>query len=129
MDKVRIDKWLWAARFYKTRSLAKSAIEGGKVHIDGQKSKPSRMLELGLMLHIRQGETSKTVEVMGLSEHRRGAPEAELLYRESQESIELREKTSAERSAFYGSTPASVRPNKKQRRQIHRFVNINDTDQ
>ncbi|MGY8849575.1 MAG: RNA-binding S4 domain-containing protein [Pseudomonadales bacterium] len=129
MDKVRIDKWLWAARFYKTRSLAKSAIEGGKVHIDGQKSKPSRMLELGLMLHIRQGDTSKTVEVMGLSEHRRGAPEAELLYRESQESIELREKTSAERSAFYGSTPASVRPNKKQRRQIHRFVNINDTDQ
>ena len=87
------------------------------------------MLELGLMLHIRQGDTSKTVEVMGLSEHRRGAPEAELLYRESQESIELREKTSAERSAFYGSTPASVRPNKKQRRQIHRFVNINDTDQ
>jgi ribosome-associated heat shock protein Hsp15 len=129
MDKVRIDKWLWAARFYKTRSLAKSAIEGGKVHIDGQKSKPSRMLELGLILHIRQGDTSKTVEVMGLSEHRRGAPEAELLYRESQESIELREKTSAERSAFYGSTPASVRPNKKQRRQIHRFVNINDTDQ
>ena len=129
MDKVRIDKWPWAARFYKTRSLAKSAIEGGKVHIDGQKSKPSRMLELGLMLHIRQGDTSKTVEVMGLSEHRRGAPEAELLYRESQESIELREKTSAERSAFYGSTPASVRPNKKQRRQIHRFVNINDTDQ
>jgi len=129
MEKVRIDKWLWAARFYKTRSLSKSAIEGGKVHIDGQKSKPSRMLELGLMLHIRQGDTSKTVEVMGLSEHRRGAPEAELLYRESQESIELREKTSAERSAFYGSTPASVRPNKKQRRQIHRFVNINDTDQ
>jgi ribosome-associated heat shock protein Hsp15 len=129
MEKVRIDKWLWAARFYKTRSLAKSAIEGGKVHIDGQKSKPSRMLELGLILHIRQGDTSKTVEVMGLSEHRRGAPEAELLYRESQESIELREKTSAERSAFYGSTPASVRPNKKQRRQIHRFVNINDTDQ
>jgi len=129
MEKVRIDKWLWAARFYKTRSLAKSAIEGGKVHIDGQKSKPSRMLELGLILHIRQGDTSKTVEVMGLSEHRRGAPEAELLYRESQESIELRDKTSAERSAFYGSTPASVRPNKKQRRQIHRFVNINDTDQ
>ena len=129
MEKVRIDKWLWAARFYKTRSLAKSAIEGGKVHIDGQKSKPSRMLELGLMLNIRQGDTTKTVEVMGLSEHRRGAPEAELLYRESQESIELREKTSAERSAFFGSTPASVRPNKKQRRQIHRFVNINDTDQ
>ena len=127
MEKVRIDKWLWAARFYKTRSLAKAAIEGGKVQIDGQKSKPSRMVELGLMLNIRQGETSKTVEVIALSEQRRGAPEAQLLYQETQKSIDLREKISAERNAFYGSTPASVRPNKKQRRQIHRFVH-KDTD-
>lgn len=126
MEKVRIDKWLWAARFYKTRSLAKTAIESGKVHIDGQKSKPSRMLELGLMLSIRQGETTKTVEVMALSEQRRGAPEAQLLYQETAQSLELREKKSAERSAFYGSTPESVRPNKKQRRQIHRFINISD---
>ena len=126
MEKVRIDKWLWAARFYKTRSLAKSAIESGKVHIDGQKSKPSRMLELGLMLNIRQGDSTKTVEVIALSEQRRGAPEAQLLYQETEQSVELREKASAKRSAFYGSTPMSVRPNKKQRRQIHRFNNIND---
>lgn len=124
MEKVRIDKWLWAARFYKTRSLAKSAIEGGKVQIDGQKSKPSRMLELGLIVNIRQGETNKTIEVIALSEHRRGAPEAQLLYQETQQSIDLREKQSAERSAFHGSTPASVRPTKKQRRQIHRFIHI-----
>ena len=124
MDKVRIDKWLWAARFYKTRSLAKSAIEGGKVHIDGQKSKPSRTLEIGVMLTLRQGEDVKTIEVIALSEHRRGAPEAQLLYLETEQSIELREKKSSERAAFHGSMPASMRPNKKQRRQIHRFIKI-----
>ena len=124
MDKVRIDKWLWAARFYKTRSLAKSAIEGGKVHIDGQKSKPSRTLSVGVMLTLRQGEDVQTIEVIALSEHRRGAPEAQLLYSETEQSIELREKKSSERAAFHGSMPASIRPNKKQRRQIHRFIKI-----
>jgi len=124
MDKVRIDKWLWAARFYKTRSLAKSAIEGGKVHIDGQKSKPSRILEVGVMLTLRQGEDSKTIEVIALSEKRQGAPEAQLLYSETEQSVEQREKKSSERRAFYGSMPASMRPNKKQRRQIHRFIKI-----
>ena len=124
MDKVRIDKWLWAARFYKTRSLAKSAIEGGKVHIDGQKSKPSRTLSVGVMLTLRQGEDVQTIEVIALSEHRRGAPEAQLLYSETEQSIELREKKSSERAAFHSSMPASIRPNKKQRRQIHRFIKI-----
>jgi len=124
MDKVRIDKWLWAARFYKTRSLAKSALQGGKVHIDGQKSKPSRILEVGVMLTLRQGEDSKTIEVIALSEKRQGAPEAQLLYSETEQSVEQREKKSSERSAFYGSMPASMRPNKKQRRQIHRFIKI-----
>ena len=124
MDKVRIDKWLWAARFYKTRSLAKSAIEGGKVQIDGQKSKPSRTLEVGVTLTLRQGEDVKTIEVIALSEQRRGAPEAQLLYSETEQSIELREKKSSERAAFHGSMPASIRPSKKQRRQIHRFIKI-----
>ena len=124
MDKVRIDKWLWAARFYKTRSLAKSALEGGKVRIDGQKSKPGRILEVGIMLTILQGEDSKTIEVIALSEKRQGAPEAQLLYSETEQSVEQREKKSSERSAFYGSMPASMRPNKKQRRQIHRFIKI-----
>ena len=124
MDKVRIDKWLWAARFFKTRSLAKSAIEGGKVQIDGQKSKPSRTLEVGVTLTLRQGEDVKTIEVIALSEQRRGAPEARLLYLETEQSIELREQKSSERTAFHGSMPASIRPNKKQRRQIHRFIKI-----
>ena len=122
IDKVRIDKWLWAARFFKTRSLAKAAIESGKVHIDGNKSKASRQLELGTILTIKQGFDSKTVEVIGLSEQRRGAPEALLLYAETAESIALREKDSALRKAANGSSVSDGTPNKKQRRQIHRFL-------
>ena len=122
-DKVRIDKWLWAARFFKTRAIAKAAIESGKVQIDGQKSKPSRLLEVGIVLTIRQGFDSKTIEVVGISEQRRGASEAQKLYIETAESIEHREKLAAERKAFNISTPTSERPNKKQRRQIHRFLN------
>jgi len=121
--KVRIDKWLWAARFFKTRGLAKAAVEGGKVHIDGQKSKPSRLLDIGLIMTIRQGFDEKTVQVIALSEHRRGASEAQLLYCETEQSIEQRENRAAERKAFNNSTPQSDRPNKKQRRQIHRFLN------
>ena len=122
MDKVRIDKWLWAARFFKTRSLAKAAIEGGKVHIDGNKSKASRQLELGTILTIRQGFDIKVVEVIGLSEQRRGAPEALLLYSETAESVTLREQNSAQRKAVNNSSPSDGKPNKKQRRQIHRFL-------
>jgi len=122
LDKVRIDKWLWAARFFKTRSLAKSAIENGKVHIDGNKSKASRQLEVGTLLTIRQGFDSKTVEVIALSEQRRGAPEAMLLYSETPESIELRKKDSAQRKAANSAVISDGRPNKKQRRQIHRFL-------
>ena len=77
MDAVRIDKWLWAARFFKTRSLAKTAIEGGKIQIDGVKAKASRQLELGAILTIRQGLDTKTVVVSALSDQRRGAPEAD----------------------------------------------------
>ena len=124
MVKVRLDKWLWAARFFKTRALAKTAIETGKIHIDGQKAKPSRMIEATNMLTIRQGDVEKTVRIITACEHRRGAPEAQLLYEETTSSIEAREKKSAEQRAFHGSTPASTRPNKKQRRQIHRFIKI-----
>lgn len=125
MDKVRIDKWLWAARFFKTRALAKTAIENGRVLIEESKplkTKPSRMLERGVTLKIRQGFDEKTVVVEALSDQRRGASEAQLLYRETQQSIEAREKTSAERKAFNSSIPKTIRPNKKQRRQIHRFL-------
>jgi ribosome-associated heat shock protein Hsp15 len=122
MDKLRLDKWLWAARFFKTRSLAKAAIEGGKVHLGGQRVKSSREIAAGDILQIRQGWDERVVEVLALSDQRRGATEAQLLYAETGASIARREAESAARKAAGGmiDRPAQ-RPNKKQRRQIHRF--------
>lgn len=129
MDKVRIDKWLWAARFFKTRSIAKQAIESGKVHINGQRVKPSRDIEIGAMVTVRQGWDEKTVKVLGLSDQRRGAPEAQKLYQESADSIALREQRSRERKAGLGAFIISEhKPNKKQRRQIHRFRRAMDEE-
>ncbi len=119
---VRIDKWLWAARFFKTRNLAKNAIEGGKVKVDGQRPKPSRDLAVGDMLEIRQGREDKTVEVLALSDQRRGAPEAATLYRETPESRERRERDAELRKLGRDNRlDPGGRPSKKQRRQIHRF--------
>jgi ribosome-associated heat shock protein Hsp15 len=125
LTKVRIDKWLWAARFFKTRSLAKHAIEGGKVQADGQKVKASKDISVGALLRIRQGWDEKEVQVVRLSEQRRGAPEAAQLYRETAESVAKREERAAERKAM-GSTGVQTngRPTKKQRRQIHRFKHL-----
>jgi len=129
MDKVRIDKWLWAARFYKTRSLAKQAIDGGKVHCDGQKVKPSKDICAGQTLTLRQGWDEKTIAVLVLSEQRRGAPEAQLLYAETEDSIRRRETETEQRRILRGSgVHSDHRPSKKERRQIHRFQNINDLD-
>ncbi|MEH6346569.1 MAG: ribosome-associated heat shock protein Hsp15 [Bermanella sp.] len=124
--KVRLDKWLWAARFYKTRALAKNAIEGGKVHYNEQRCKVSKMVELGAMLKIRQGFDEKTVEVKTLSEQRRGAPEAALLYEETVASIKLRMDESERRRKFKHANPIfDHKPNKKERRQIHHFNEVN----
>ena len=120
--KVRIDKWLWAARFFKTRNLAKQAIEGGKIHCDGHRVKASKEITTGLYLTIRQNMDEKTVLVTALSEQRRGAPDAALLYQETEESRTQREERAAQRKAGMGSYIISDhRPNKKERRQIHRF--------
>ncbi|MBB5211557.1 RNA-binding S4 domain-containing protein [Microbulbifer hydrolyticus] len=121
MEKVRIDKWLWAARFFKTRSIAKQAIEGGKVHANGQRVKASKDISTGMLLTIRQGFDEKVVEVIALSDQRRGADIAQTLYRETEESIARREQFAAERKAS-NATITHERPNKKQRRQIHRFI-------
>ncbi|UZJ46266.1 S4 domain-containing protein [Marinimicrobium sp. C6131] len=123
MEKVRIDKWLWAARFFKTRSIAKQAVEGGKVQCDGQRVKPSKEITVGLTLKIRQGFDDKVVTVRALSDQRRGAPEAQLLYEETAESLALREERAAQRKAggLAGQIISDHRPNKKERRQIHRF--------
>lgn len=115
---IRLDKWLWAARFYKTRALAKDMIEGGKVHYDGQRTKCSKHVEVGAMIRLRQGYEEKTVEVLALSDRRRGAAEAQALYRETEESIREREQRAQDRKT-QGSAP-DQRPNKKSRRELLR---------
>ncbi len=125
--KVRLDKWLWAARFFKTRSLAKAAIDGGKVQLEGKRVKVSKEIAVGDTLQLRQGWDEKVVLVKQLSDQRRGAPEAELLYEETADSLAKREADAAARKAAGGmiDRPAH-RPDKQQRRQIHRFKNYRD---
>ena len=121
-EKLRVDKWLWAARFFKTRSLAKAAIEGGKVQLEGQRIKVSKEVSIGDILQIRQGWDEKVILVKSLSNQRRGASEAQMLYAETTESMEKREAEAAARKAAGGMIDRPPgRPNKKQRRQIHRF--------
>ena len=126
-EKLRLDKWLWAARFFKTRSLAKAAIEGGKVHLAGQRVKVSKEISVGDTLQIRQGWDEKVVVINALSDQRRGSPEAQAMYQETADSTARREAEAAARKAAGGmiDRPAQ-RPNKKQRRQIHRFKNFSD---
>ena len=110
MTAVRIDRWLWAARFFKTRSSAKSAVEGGKVHVDGKRVKPSK--------ELRPGQTLEIV-VQELSQQRGPATKAQALYAESSESIELREqRKSIRRMERAGLTMPSSRPDKKDRRAL-----------
>lgn len=115
---VRLDKWLWAARFYKTRSLCKEAIDGGKVTYNGSKGKASRNVEIGALIGIRLGWDEKVVEIKDISGQRRGAPEAQLLYEETAESIAKREKRALENKSFGGRIMSDHKPNKKERRDI-----------
>lgn len=120
--KVRIDKWLWAARFYKTRSLAKTAIEGGKVHLAGQRVKSSKELELGAKLTLSLGWDEREIEVLGLSEQRRGAPEAQKLYSETPASIKKRALHAEQRKAMGNAATSPInKPNSKQRRQLQQL--------
>lgn len=121
MDKVRLDKWLWAARFFKTRAKAKEAIEGGKVHVRGSRGKPATELQPGDELKIRQGPDEKVVIVKALSDQRRGAPEAQTLYEETAESVARRTLEAERRKQAGLHIVAEGRPTKKDRRQIHRF--------
>ena len=118
--RVRVDKWLWAARFFKTRSLAKAAIEGGKVQLQGQRVKVSKEVAVGDQLVIRQGWDEKEVVILGLSERRGPASEAQLLYEESPQSIAKREHESQLRRAA-GGNRMTHRPDKYERRQLQRL--------
>ncbi|MCB1666425.1 MAG: RNA-binding protein [Pseudomonadales bacterium] len=113
---VRLDKWLWAARLYKTRAIAKQAVESGKVQSAGQKLKPGREVTEGMELTVRQGWDERTILVTGLSEQRRGAPEAALLYRETEESIARREELGEQRRLHALLQQPANRPDKKDRR-------------
>ncbi|TCJ98790.1 heat shock protein Hsp15 [Volucribacter psittacicida] len=119
-NNVRLDKWLWAARFYKTRTLAKEMIDGGKVHYNGQRSKPNKNVEIGAKIRLRQGNDEKEVEVLALSSQRRGAPEAQLLYQETEQSLIQREKMALARKMNVMPHP-DRRPNKKERRELIQF--------
>lgn len=119
---VRLDKWLWAARFYKTRSLAKTAIEKGQVLYQGQRPKVSREVEVGAHLVITQGWDQKEVEVLGLSNQRGPASVAQQLYQETAASQAKRAAVAEQRRLqATGLSAPEQRPDKKSRRQIHRF--------
>ena len=119
---VRLDKWLWAARFYKTRAIAREMILGGKVHYNGQRCKPSKIVELGASIKLSQGFDEKVVTIKKISDQRRGAPVAQTLHKETQESVSKREENAWARknNAFFSPSPEN-RPDKKQRRELIKF--------
>jgi len=126
---TRIDSWLWAARFFKTRSLAKQAIEGGKVQVDGAKAKPSRTVTPGTVLDIRKGDQLWTVVVEGLSNKRGPASAAEQLYRETEDSLAARQQSAEQRRLARMAAPVpDHKPSKKERRDMARFRRDHEGD-
>jgi ribosome-associated heat shock protein Hsp15 len=121
--KCRLDKWLWAARFFKTRSLATAAIETGKVHVDGDRVKPAKEVKTGQIVHIRNRDFEIEVNVLALSNIRKGAPEAALLYSETQTSISKRENAKLTGENEFAQRDRGLgRPTKKQLRDIKKFT-------
>lgn len=119
MDNVRIDKWLWAARFFKTRSLATDAVDTGKVRLDGERIKPARTVKLDDKLSIDNGAETWEVRVMGISDVRGGAPIARTLYEETEESVNKRENDAEARKLYREpGTTIKGRPTKRDRRAI-----------
>lgn len=119
---TRLDKWLWAARFYKTRAIAKQMIDGGKVFYNGQRTKSGKAVTVGDIITVRQGYDEKQVTVIALADKRKDATFAQTLYQETDQSIESREKISLARKQGILFSPASdTKPDKKQRRQIRQL--------
>jgi ribosome-associated heat shock protein Hsp15 len=125
MDGTRIDKWLWAARFFKTREQASKACEMGRVTSNAVRAKPAREIRAGDMLRIQKEDGEREVEVLALSQQRGPATVAQTLYRETEASIELRRKAAEERrllGPMYTAAAPAGRPGKRDRRLIHSFV-------
>jgi len=123
-ESMRLDKWLWAARFFKTRKLATDAVSGGKVHVNNQRSKPGKEVKPGTKLFISKESYTWDITVLAINSQRRPAKEAVLLYEETPESITSRHTQIAkhrENRTLFESSREQRKPNKKQRRQIHRF--------
>ena len=119
---VRLDKWLWAARFFKTRSVAREAVSGGKVHLNGNRAKPGRTIKTGDELRIQRGDEEYIITILEPSIRRGPAVVARTLYEESEESRIRREKLAEERRLKHQENAAPVRrPDKRQRRHIVRF--------
>ena len=125
MEKVRLDQWLWAARFYKTRSLSKTAINSGKVKVNGKSCKPSKEIVISDEVLIRAKHSQKTVIVSFLSNIRQNATLASKLFVETEESIDTRLREQALKKSSFDLSVNSVKPNKKQRRQLDSFLNSN----
>ena len=122
-SKCRLDKWLWAARFFKTRSLATTAIDTGKVHVDGDRVKPAKEVHIGQVIHIRNRDFEIEVEVKTLSNIRRGAPEAALLFSETPASIAKRENAKSTGEGEHAQRERGAgRPTKRQLRDIKKFT-------
>ncbi|MCW8093266.1 ribosome-associated heat shock protein Hsp15 [Alteromonas sp. ASW11-130] len=121
-DNVRIDKWLWAARFFKTRAVARDMVQAGKVHYNGQRVKPGKIIELGAIIKIPAGWDVKEVMVTQINDKRQSAPLAQQMYEETAQSLARREENQLARklSSFHSPKPES-KPDKKQRRQIIKF--------
>ncbi|WP_047537342.1 RNA-binding S4 domain-containing protein [Methylotenera versatilis] len=124
-EKCRLDKWLWAARFFKTRSIAIDAVDSGKVRVDGDRVKPAKEIKIGMLISIRNKEFEIEVAVTGLSNIRRGAPEAALLYAETEQSKAKRENAKITREADHAIRERGAgRPTKRQQRDIKKFTGI-----
>jgi len=117
--KVRLDKWLWAARFYKTRAIAREMVQGGKVHYNGQRTKASKIVEVGANIKLAQGVDEKLITILSVLEKRQSAPIAQTMYQESDASIAKREENSIARknNSFFAPHP-DKKPDKKQRREL-----------
>ncbi len=118
MEKLRIDKWLWAARFYKTRSLAVDEIDKGRVRINDLEAKPAREVKVGDTVALRQGPVTRTLTVLGISNQRGAAPVAQQLYLETEASIKLREQAAEQRRLQPASSQEHGRPTKRDRRTL-----------
>lgn len=123
--KCRLDKWLWAARFFKTRSLATTAIEAGKVNVDSDRAKPSKEVQQGQIIYIKTRDFEIEVNVLGVSNIRRSALEASLLYAETQKSKDIRENSKITGQNEYAQRERGAgRPTKRQSRDIRKFTNF-----